>query len=626
MECKKLEFLCYICGLYTPKTPKNTQRDITAKLKEKYAEKFKMSIEVSAYTPKIVCARCYTAVLESRVERIRHLPSTPMMWSKPNAEHTNCYACLCSSFLGKKLTDRHKIEYPEYPQTASRRPVWESDRDRSPHPFTSSQDDPQPTTSTGGQQPMNLTFASSFSSLAPQSSGEFYSPSTADSKKSQEVKKMSQADFNDHCRDLNLTVSASELEGSRLAERNFLQKGVCTTAYRKNSDIFASKFACTDLKLQIKKPKTGEDSEIVNEEYDPEEERKEEETVTYKLVYIKDLDGLFDLFQAEHRPSEWRLFLDGSSNSLKAVLLHNGNTLPSVPIAYCKKVPEKYESMEMILNLINYAKYQWDVICDYKLINILFGLMGAASKNPCAFCLWDAKYKGSDKYTKMDWPTRPKWSENTARKNNAVKPPLIPAEKILFPPLHIKIGLVTQLFKKIFNRNEPGIPNKAKEALKELFPSLSLAKLSAGVYNGPQIRQIFGSKNLRTHLRPDENRALTALEKVCTKFLGNERAPDYKHLINEMMASYQDLCINITIKMHTLICHLDLFKESCGAFSDEQGERFHQDLKTNEEDYAGKDMTKGLGRYCWKLIRETESEKHKRQASYNKKTKYFYVN
>lgn len=335
------------------------------------------------------------------------------------------------------------------------------------------------------------------------------------------------------------------------------------------------------------------------------------------------------MFGIAHVTNDWRLFLDGSSNSLKVVLLHNENTLPSVPLAYCKKLPEKYENMQQILNFIGYNTYGWEVIADYKLINILSGLMGAASKNPCAFCLWDAKYKGQDKFSKKDWPSRPQWSTNTTGKHihNAIKPPLVPISKILFPPLHIKIGLVTQLFKKVYALNL-----KARKELSNLFPSLSQAKMKAGVYDGPQIRRMFASTNLADSLNaePEQNNAFSeafsALKDVCESFLGNRRSLNYLQVIENMMKCYEKLDINITIKMHTLICHLDIFKDSCGAYSDEQGERFHQDLKSNEQDYAGKDMAKALGRYCWTLIRETDPTLHKRQAKYGNKTQFFYVN
>lgn len=111
---------------------------------------------------------------------------------------------------------------------------------------------------------------------------------------------------------------------------------------------------------------------------------------------------------------------------------------------------------------------------------------------------------------------------------------------------------------------------------------------------------------------------------VCEKFLGNRRARNYTSLIANMMKAFEQLEINITIKMHCLICHIDRFKQNNGSYSDEQGERFHQEIMEIEKHYKGKEMTNGLARYCWSLIRETNVV-HKRQKSYNKKTKYFNI-
>lgn len=46
---------------------------------------------------------------------------------------------------------------------------------------------------------------------------------------------------------------------------------------------------------------------------------------------------------------EWRIFIDSSQSSLKAVLLHMHNTQPSVPIAYGIKMKETYDTMKLIL-------------------------------------------------------------------------------------------------------------------------------------------------------------------------------------------------------------------------------------------------------------------------------------
>ena len=51
-------------------------------------------------------------------------------------------------------------------------------------------------------------------------------------------------------------------------------------------------------------------------------------------------------FGYSHRPEEWRLFINSSKVSLKAVLLHNENMLPSIPVGYAAHMKETYENMK----------------------------------------------------------------------------------------------------------------------------------------------------------------------------------------------------------------------------------------------------------------------------------------
>ena len=43
----------------------------------------------------------------------------------------------------------------------------------------------------------------------------------------------------------------------------------------------------------------------------------------------------------------------------------------------------------------------------------------------------------------------------------------------------------------------------------------------------------------------------------------------------------------MSVKVHFLRSHLEYFPENLWAFSEEQGERFHQDIKTIEKRYQG---------------------------------------
>ena len=44
----------------------------------------------------------------------------------------------------------------------------------------------------------------------------------------------------------------------------------------------------------------------------------------------------------------------------------------------------------------------------------------------------------------------------------------------------------------------------------------------------------------------------------------------------------------MSVKMHFLPSHLDYFPQNCGDLSEEQGERFHQDIRVMEERYQGR--------------------------------------
>jgi hypothetical protein len=51
------------------------------------------------------------------------------------------------------------------------------------------------------------------------------------------------------------------------------------------------------------------------------------------MVFCHDTNGLFKELKQEHNSSDWWLFTDSLQQSLTAVLLHNGNSKPSILIA-----------------------------------------------------------------------------------------------------------------------------------------------------------------------------------------------------------------------------------------------------------------------------------------------------
>jgi hypothetical protein len=122
------------------------------------------------------------------------------------------------------------------------------------------------------------------------------------------IDKFTQSELNDLIRELQLTKEKSELLGSRLREKNMLASGVKFSWYR-------------NREREFRKYYTQED----------------------QLVFCTDISNLLhQLGQGEYDPTTWRLFIDSSKRSLKAVLLHNSNVLASISLAHSTKLSKSY--------------------------------------------------------------------------------------------------------------------------------------------------------------------------------------------------------------------------------------------------------------------------------------------
>ncbi|GFV21245.1 uncharacterized protein TNCV_183961 [Trichonephila clavipes] len=106
-----------------------------------------------------------------------------------------------------------------------------------------------------------------------------------------------------------------------------------------------------------------------------------------------------------YEPEEWRLFIDSSKRSLKAVLLHNGNRYASVPVGHSVHLKECYENLEFILNKLSYSDHKWTICGNLKVISMLLGQQSGYTKFPCFLCEWDSRDK-KQHYVKQTWPIR----------------------------------------------------------------------------------------------------------------------------------------------------------------------------------------------------------------------------
>jgi len=205
---------------------------------------------------------------------------------------------------------------------------------------------------------------------------------------------LTQDDVNDLVRDLELSNSKAELLESRLKKWNLLEKNVQISSFRTYQQLVPFF-------------------------------RKEDD-----LVFCYDVDGLMNALGIKHDPQEWRLFIDSSKLSLKAVLLHNGKQHPSIPVGHAIHMKETHENLKQLLNKLEYSKYGWHICGDLKVVCLLMGLQLGYTKFCCFLCEWESRTKTLH-YLKRDWSQRVSLKVG---EKNVQHPALAEWHKILLPP------------------------------------------------------------------------------------------------------------------------------------------------------------------------------------------------
>ena len=105
--------------------------------------------------------------------------------------------------------------------------------------------------------------------------------------------------------------------------------------------------------------------------------------VQKNICYCKDIEGLMTELGCEHNPAPWRLFIDSHKTSLKAVLLHNDNIKPSIPVGYSILRKETYDTIKIQLDILEYPTYNWKICRDLKVVSLLLGLQLGYTKHTC---------------------------------------------------------------------------------------------------------------------------------------------------------------------------------------------------------------------------------------------------
>jgi hypothetical protein len=120
-----------------------------------------------------------------------------------------------------------------------------------------------------------------------------------------------------------------------------------------------------------------------------------------------------------------------------------------------------------VLEKIKYHKHEWQISGDLKVIGLLMGQQRSYTKFPSFLYEWDSRARDKH-WDTVYWPER---EQLQLRSKNVSNVSLVDHEKILLPPLHIKLVMMKQ-FVKTLDRKSPCI-----QYLCTKFSSLSHAKL-----------------------------------------------------------------------------------------------------------------------------------------------------
>ena len=132
-------------------------------------------------------------------------------------------------------------------------------------------------------------------------------------------------------------------------------------------------------------------------------ELKEFFSQEHNLVFCNDVCSVIEALEYQHNPNKWCLFTNSLTVTLRAVLLHNGNKFPSVPLAHVINMKESYENIKLLLETIQYEKHDWNV-SGFRVHSLLLGLQLDDAKF-CRFrCEWDSEGR-IHHHIQQQWPT-----------------------------------------------------------------------------------------------------------------------------------------------------------------------------------------------------------------------------
>jgi hypothetical protein len=92
----------------------------------------------------------------------------------------------------------------------------------------------------------------------------------------------------------------------------------------------------------------------------------------------------------------------GSSNLAEKLLFYITGINSQVPLSHAANMKESYVDMKLLLEKIQYEKYNWNICGDLKVIALLLGLQLGYTKFGCFLCEWDSRDR-KHHYVQKQW-------------------------------------------------------------------------------------------------------------------------------------------------------------------------------------------------------------------------------
>ena len=320
-NCKNSpDAFCYICGQFTLS---GQRKKITPEISKIYKLYFGCPLgdQDKTWAPHVACYSCCSLLrdwINKRRSSFRF--AIPMIWREPKDHYNDCYFCAVNT-AGFSSKNKHQIVYPNL--DSAMRLVPHDSTLLIPVPPADGLDsvEDECVVDVERQDAADVDFD-------PDIDGE-------------EPKVFTQGELNDLVRDMSLSKEKAELLASRLKEKNLLAVDVKVSNFRKRNNDLSRFF-----------------------------------TIDGPLCYCNNINGLVENLSQVHSPRDWRLFIDSSKRSLKAVLLHIGNQKPCIPIAHSLHLNETHENMKILLDAIDYKNHQWNICGDLNQVLLLSLFMG----------------------------------------------------------------------------------------------------------------------------------------------------------------------------------------------------------------------------------------------------------